>query len=133
MIKEAAAGHSPIRVVSDDTDVLLILVLHLHAHANNLPHSIEVTMEESSGNHTIINVNEVAQQHAAVIPNLLGAYAFSGCDTVSSFAGIGKETVLKKLMTFTDSLCIGDLSATLDEVTVRFVAIIIMAKNKEHH
>ena len=39
----------------------------------------------------------------AVIPNLLGAHTLSGCDTVSSFAGIGKETVVNRLMTFTPS------------------------------
>ena len=91
-------------------------------HVNSLPHSVQVTMEGCSGSHAIIDVNGVAQQHAAVIPNLLGAHALSGSDTVSSFVGIGKATVWKRLMTFTDSLCLGDL---LDEVTdsyLRFVA-----------
>ena len=32
MVQEATAGHSPIRVVYDDTDVLLILVHHLHSY-----------------------------------------------------------------------------------------------------
>jgi len=57
-----------------------------------------------------------------VIPNLLGAHALNGCYTVSSLAGIGKATVFKKL---TDSLPLGDPSASLDEVTdscLRFVA-----------
>ena len=106
MIQEAATGHSPISVVSDDTDVFLILVHNLLAHVNSLPNSIQVTMEGCSRSHTIIDVNEIAQQHDAVIPNLLGAHALSGCDTVSSFAGIGKATVLKRLMTFTDNLCL---------------------------
>jgi len=35
MIQEAAVGHSPISIVSDGMDVLLILVHHLHAHANS--------------------------------------------------------------------------------------------------
>ena len=125
MIQEAAAGHSPISVVSDDTDVLLFLVHHLHAHVNSLPNSIQVTMKGYSRSHAIIDVNEVAQQHDAVIPNLLGAHALSGCDTVSSFAGIGTAMVLKRLMTFTDNLCLGDPSTSLDEVTdscLRFVA-----------
>ena len=42
VVQEARAGHSPIRVISDDTDVLLILVNHLHAHVNSLPHSVQV-------------------------------------------------------------------------------------------
>ena len=125
MIQEAAAGHSPIRVISDDTDVLLIFAHHLHAHTNNLPHTVQVPMEECSGSHAIIDVNEVVKHHAAVIPNLLGAHALSGCDIVSSFVGIGKAIVLKKLLTFTDSLSLGDPSASLDKVidsSVNFVA-----------
>ena len=58
----------------------------------------------------------------AVFLNSLGAHALSGCDNV---IGIGKATVLKRLMTFTDNLSLGDLSASLDEVTdscLRFVA-----------
>jgi len=125
MMQEAEAGHSPISVVSDDTDVFLILVHHLHAHVNSLPHNIQVTMEGCSRSHAIIDVNKIVQQHNAVIPNLLGVHALSGCDTVSSFAGIGKATVFKRLMTFTDNLRLGDQSASLDEVTescLRFVA-----------
>ena len=40
MIQEATAGHSPISVVSDDTDVLLILVHHLHTHTDSWSQSI---------------------------------------------------------------------------------------------
>ena len=86
MIQEAVAGYFPISIVSDDTDVLLILLHHLHTHVNNLPHRIQVAMERCSGSHAIIDVI-VAEQHHAVIPNLLGAHTLSVCDTVSSFAG----------------------------------------------
>ena len=71
MIQEATMGHSPISVVSDDTDVLLILVHHLHAHANSWSQSIQVMMEGCSRSHAIIDANKVAQQHDAIIPNLL--------------------------------------------------------------
>ena len=63
MVQEATARHSPIRVVSDDTDVLLILT---HAHVNSLPHSVQVTMAGCSGIHAIIDVNEIVQQHSTV-------------------------------------------------------------------
>ena len=36
------------------------------------------------------------------------SHTLSGCDTVFSFADIGKATVLKRLMTFTENLCLGD-------------------------
>ena len=84
MIQEAAMGHFPISMVSDDMDVLLILVHHLHTHVCSLPHSIHVRVEGCSGSHVIIDTNEVAQQHDALIPNFLGAHALSGCDTGSS-------------------------------------------------
>ena len=132
MIQEAAAKHSRIRVISDDTDVLLIFAHHLHAHTNNLPHTIQVTMEECSESHAIIDVNEVVKHPAAVIPNILGAHALSGCDTVSSFVGIGKATVLKKLMTFTDSLSLGDPSASLDKVIDSSVKFVATLYGKEH-
>jgi len=76
-------------------DLSLILVHHLlHAFANNLPHTIQVMMEGCSRNNAVIYIIEVAQQYDAIIPNLLGACALSGCDTVSSLAGIGKQLYL---------------------------------------
>jgi len=118
MIQEATAGHSPISMVSDDTDVFLILVHHLHTHADSWSQSIQVMMEGCSRSHAIIDINEVVQQHESLIPNLLGAHchALSGYDTVSSLAGIGKAIFNSPLE---------DLSASLDEVTdscLRFVA-----------
>ena len=55
----------------------------------------------------------------------------SGCDTASSFAGIGKVTVLKRLMTFTNNLCLGDPSASLDEVTDSCLRLVATLYDKE--
>ena len=49
--------------------------------------------------------------------NLLSAHTLSGCDTVSSFAGIGKSSVLKKLTSYGDELVLRDPSASLEDVT----------------
>ena len=90
-------------------------------------------MEGCSRSHAIIDVNKVVQQHDAIIPNLFGEYALSGCDTVSSMAGISKATVFKKLTAFIDTLALGDLSASLDEVTdscLRFV-VSLYGKDQE--
>jgi hypothetical protein len=62
MINEAVAGHSPIKVVCDDTDVLLILAHHLYAHTNNVPDTVKVLMESCSRNRAVINVNEVVEE-----------------------------------------------------------------------
>jgi len=89
MIQEATMGHSPISMVSDDMDVLLILVHHLHALANSWSQSIQVMMEGCSRSHAIIDVNKLVQHHDVIIPNLLGAHASSRCDTISFMAGKG--------------------------------------------
>ncbi len=49
MIEVSVGGLSPIRVVSDDTDVLIILMHQLQARAYNLPATVKVTMEACSG------------------------------------------------------------------------------------
>ena len=116
MIEESVGGHSPIRVVSDDTDVLLILAHHLQARTNNLPATVKVTMEACSGRHTVIDLNAIVQQHADVIPNLLAAHALTGCDTTSSMANIGKATVFKRLQTFNERLRLGEGEDLTDEV-----------------
>ena len=47
----------------------------------------------------------------------LGSPALSGCDTVSSFAEIGKSSVLKKLSSYGDELVFDDLPASLENMT----------------
>ena len=116
MINEAVAGHSPIKVVSDDTDVLVILAHHMYMHTNNMPDAIEVFMESCSGNHSVIDISKVMEKLTKVMPNILAAHALTGCDTVSSLAGIGKTAVLKKLETFKEILKLGEPSDSLDEV-----------------
>ena len=50
MIEVSVGGHSPFRVVSDDTDdVLIIIMYQLQARAYNLPATVKVTMEACSG------------------------------------------------------------------------------------
>ena len=96
MINEAVAGNSPIKVVCDDTDVLLILAHHLHTGTNNMPATVKLMMESCSRNRAVIDVNEVVKKHHKLMPNILATHALTGCDTVSCFAGIGKTTALKK-------------------------------------
>ncbi len=117
MINEAVAGYSPIKVVSDDTDVLVILAHHLYAGTNDMPPNIKLIMESCSRNRAVIDVNEVVITHAKIMPNLMAAHSFTGCDSVSCFAGIGKATAVKKLQTYTDTLELGVASTSLDEVT----------------
>ena len=117
MIQEALSGSSPLRVVSDDTDVLLLLAHHLYHRINGLPSTTELSMESCSYRPTMISVNDIDVKHAAIMPNILAAHALTGCDTVSSFARISKTSVLKKLQTHTPTLRLGDLSSTQHDIT----------------
>lgn len=73
--QEAIAGHSPINIVSDDIDVLLVLAHH---------HTVEVTMEAWFGSHTVVNGKGVVKKSQSIIPYILAAHALTDCDAVSS-------------------------------------------------
>ena len=61
-----------------------------------------------------------------IVPDLLATHALSGCDTVPTYFGIGKGTVLKILNAAPDSLTmLGSLDAPLPEVvhqSTKFIA-----------
>ena len=118
MIEESVGGHSPNRIVSDDTDVLIIITHQLQPRTNNLPAIVKVTMEACSGRHTVIDLNAIVQQHAAVISNILAAHALTACDTNYSMTTIGKATVFKRLPTFNERLSVGEGEALTDEVFI---------------
>ena len=63
----------------------------------------------------------INKMHAAIVVNLLAAHALTGCDTVSSFAGLGKTTVMKKLQAYFNNVDLGNPDSLLDDV-VRSVA-----------
>ena len=77
MINEAVAGHTPIKVVCDDTDVLVILAHHLHARTSSLPSTVKVLMESCGRSPVVIDVNQVVQKHHKIMPNLLAAHALN--------------------------------------------------------
>lgn len=117
VIHESSLGRTNIRVVSDDTDVLVILAHHLYKKTKGLSQDVTLTIESCASTYNVISVNDVIRQHAAIMPNLLVAHAMTGCDTVSSFAGIGKTTVLKKLKVFSGEIKLGQMSAPFQEIS----------------
>ena len=48
-IEESVGGNSPIRDVSDDTDVLIIIKHQLLSRTNNLPATVKVTIKPARG------------------------------------------------------------------------------------
>ena len=76
-----------------------------------------LSVESCSSTRNVISVNGVIRQHATIMANLLAAHALTGCDTVYSFSGIGKTTVLKKLEVFSDELKLGKMSIPFQEIS----------------
>ena len=66
---------------------------------------------------SLIDIKATVQAHRSIIPGLPEAHALSGCDTVPTYFGIGKGTVLKNLIAAPNSLSLfGCLDAPLSDV-----------------
>ena len=89
----AEKAESKIIVVADDTDVFVPL-LHYH-HMANLKNV--VLMESAIKGRTVVDIGKTVQMHSEIVEGILPVQALSGCDTVDSYFGIGKATVLKTL------------------------------------
>lgn len=77
-----------IAVSSDDNDLFFLLHHDLTS---------AVIMESLVQERTVINIQAIAEQHWNIVPGLLNIHAHSGCDTVASYSGFSKSTVLKSL------------------------------------
>ncbi|CAH3121622.1 unnamed protein product [Porites lobata] len=85
----------------------------IHHGATKARHDMRTSHEEADN----IIVQSHRQAHQKIIPSLLGAHALSGCDTVPTYYGIGKGTVIRTLLAAPDSLSLlGCLDATLSDV-----------------
>lgn len=108
-------------VVADDTDVFALLLYHYLNEDLSCPMIMSSPIQQRSQ----IDIKATVQEHQDIIPCLLGAHALSGCDTVPTYFGIGKGTVVKNLKAAPDSLtllgCPGTpLSDVVDQAT-RFI------------
>ena len=86
-------GNTSVVIVSEDTDVFLLTV------AFNTDISAAIYQKCGKNTHTrYVDVSKVATtQGPDVCKGLLGILAFTGCDTISAFAGKGKVGALKLL------------------------------------
>ena len=104
-----------VSVIADDTDVFVLLI---HHHQNEGLTSAMFMISPVQQRSTI--------DIKAIVPGLLAAHALSGCDTVPTYFGIGKGTVLKILNAAPDSLTmLGSLNAPFSEVvhqSTKFIA-----------
>ena len=83
-------------VICDDTDVF-VLLLHFVSTGDIKAHVLMQSTSLESNN--VTDINATFEKHEAIVPNILAAHALTGCDTVGTYFGIGKATVIKVLNT----------------------------------
>ncbi|KAI9522133.1 hypothetical protein NQZ68_039057 [Dissostichus eleginoides] len=54
-------------------------------------------MESPRKERAIVDIKATLSKHSEIVENLLPARAISGCDTVASYYGLGKGSVIKVL------------------------------------
>ncbi|KAF3842712.1 hypothetical protein F7725_001561 [Dissostichus mawsoni] len=94
-----------ISVVSDDTDVFVLLLHHYHQAGLDVTHHGIPQQGKSNSGH-----------QGDTVQNLLPAHAISGCDTVSSYYGLGKGSVIKVLKAGYEVSAIGNIDAPFQQV-----------------
>jgi len=93
-------------IVADDTDIFLLLYF---CNTNGI--TCTVLMQPSSEGRSSL------EKHKDIIPNILGLYAISRCDSVASIYGVDKLTALKVLKSRKYTLAhLGDQDAYLENV-----------------
>jgi hypothetical protein len=87
-------GYSNIKIRSPDTDIFFIL-LHYELELQG----VTILFDTGTGNKKrLIDFTKLAQQYQQELCTaLLGLYAFTRCDTMSAFKGIGKVKAIKTL------------------------------------
>ena len=89
----AENAESKIIVVADDTDVFVLLLHYYHmANLKNV-----VLMESPIKVRMVVDIGKTVQKHSEIVEGILPVHSRSSCDTVASYFGIGKATVLKTL------------------------------------
>ena len=89
VVREVLAADSNVELHAEDTDILCMLVSHAHTVSNKL------VMVTKSGKIDVQHIRQNLPSHELKV--LLLAHAFSGSDTTSAIAGMGKRHILKKL------------------------------------
>ena len=89
----AKEGYEAVVVNSEDTDVFILLL----GFSNSINTKLYMRCGTRTRTRLIDNAKVVQSTGREVCEALIGLHAFTGCDTVSSFAGKGKISALKIL------------------------------------
>ena len=111
-------------VVADDTDIF-VLLLHFCC-LGDTPASTSVLMVSPIRGRAVIDINATVDLHRDIIPDLLAAHGLTGCDTVTTYFGIGKAAALRVLTSGVHRLTyVGDTSRIMSEVTAQATPFIV--------
>ena len=83
-----------VRVVCDDTEVLVLLVHFYHIkcrHRNSAPMIMSYLVTERA----VTDIGTTATAHSGIADDLLAIHGISRANTVASWHGVGKATVIK--------------------------------------
>ncbi|KAK1886117.1 DNA-directed RNA polymerases I II and III subunit RPABC1 [Dissostichus eleginoides] len=73
-------------------------------------------MESPRKERAIVDIKATLSKHSEIVENLLPAHAISGCDTVASYYGMGKGSVIKVLKAGYELSAIGNMDAPFQQV-----------------
>ena len=111
-------------VVADGTDIF-VLLLHLCCQGD-IPATTSVLMVSPIIGHAVIDINATVDLHRAIIPYLLAAHGLTGCDTVATYFGIGKDATPRVLTSGVHALTyVGDTTRILCEITAQDTPFIL--------
>lgn len=119
-VLRCAGEANQITVVCDDTDVFVLLLHHYHQAGLDVP----LFMESPRKERVIADIKATLASQTDIVKHLLPAHAISGCDTVASYHGIGKGSVIKALKAGHDLSAIGNADAPLQQVIDQATAFV---------
>ena len=105
-----------VRIVCDDTDVFVLLVHYYNSRwkgSNSAPMIMSSPVKERA----VVDIRATVESHSDIAHDLLAIHRLSGADSVASFHGIGKATVVKVVEKGGFTLfCFGDVHAEIKSV-----------------
>ena len=75
-----------------------------------------VLMESPIKGRTVVDIGKTVQKHSEIVEGILPAHELSGCDTVASYFGIVKATVLKTLRSRHSLILLGAPGHSMESV-----------------
>ena len=129
-LKVANDEHLSVTVASDDTDILVMLVFHFTADMPNM-YFFSNTNKKITDDHKYVCIRSIQEKLGMeATRKIIVTHALGGCDTTSSIYGLGKGSLLKKIMkceSVTSAIdTVQDTNATQIEVAEAGMQLMVM-------